>query len=152
MTLIVLNKKDRLVQKINISPGYLFETAFKNDSNSRSYVTGKNRRTEVYDYDFGDFIVADLNFDGKEDIAIKFDSGGNGGPLYTFYMQDVTGHFKIDNFLTDTVGSFPAYINLKHKTITTQIHANVHQEAQKTFKYNSHRKKWHLIKWTMVEA
>lgn len=152
ITLKILNKKDRLLQKINISSGYLFETAFKSDSSSRSYVTGKNRTMEVSDYDFGDLIIADLNFDGKEDIAIKFDSGGNGGPNYAFYMQDTAGHFIRDNFLTDTVRSFPRYINLKRKTITTQIHANVDQEGQKTFKYNSNRKRWRLIKWIMVEA
>lgn len=151
MTLKVLNKKNQAQQKINILPGYLFETAFKSDSNSRSFVTGKNKRAEVYDYDFGDFIIADLNFDGKEDIVIKFDSGGNGGPDYAFYMQNITGRFTRDNFLTDSVGSFPRYINVKNKTITTQIHANVHQEGQKTFKYNSHRNRWHLIKFVMVE-
>jgi len=152
MTLLVLNKKNKLLQKIELSPGYLFDTAFRNNSSVRSYITGINKKTEVLDYDFGDFIVADVNFDGKEDIAVKVDSGGNGGPFYAFYMQDNTGHFIINHFLTDSVGSFPKYISIKHKTITTQIHANVGQEGRKTFKYNPYTKKWRLVKWVMVDT
>src|SRR5579862_3449625 len=73
----------------------------------RSYITGKNIRKVAIDNDFGDLIVVDFNFDGREDVALKTDGGGNGGPYYTFYRQDEKGHFQIDHFLTDSVSFFP---------------------------------------------
>jgi hypothetical protein len=140
-----------LIQTIHFKEDLLFDTVFKDNKNARSYVTGKNNNAQVSDYDFGDLIIADLNFNGREDIAVKYDSGGNGGPIYNFYLQDNDGHFYKDNYLTTYVGSFPADIEPNKKTITTQIHANVSQEARKTFRYNSRTKKWHLIKWRMVD-
>ncbi|MGF7076881.1 XAC2610-related protein [Mucilaginibacter sp. 3215] len=129
----------------------MYEDVFKNCDATRSYITGYRKNAEVSDYDFGDLVIADVNFDELEDIAIKYDSGGNGGPLYNFYLQDKNGHFYLSRYLTDSVGSFPAYINPKQKTITTQIHANVRYEARKTFRYNSKSQKWKLIKWQMID-
>jgi hypothetical protein len=148
--LVILNKSTNNQQIINFLPGWFFEGVFKADSASRSYVTGYNKSEEVDDYDFGDLVIADLNFDGKEDIAIKYDSGGNGGPIYNFYLQDNNDYFYKSSYLTDHVGSFPREIDIKHKTITTQIHANVRYEARKIFRYNLKTKKWRLIKWIMV--
>lgn len=148
--LIILSKIGNHQQVINFSPGWFFEGVFMSDSASRSYTTGYNKSVEVADYDFGDLVIADLNFDGKEDIAIKYDSGGNGGPVYNFYLQDNEGRFYKSNYLTDRVGSFPREIDTKHKTITTQIHANVRYEGRKTFRYNPKTKTWRLIKWVMV--
>jgi hypothetical protein len=141
-------KKER--QNIFFQAGFLFEQAYKDCNEVRSYITNKNWSKDVPDYDFGDLLIADLNFDGREDIAIKFDSGGNGGPFYNFYIQDDKGIFKIDHFLTESVRSFPTYINNKTKSITTQIHANVHQERKRTFQYSRRIKKWKLVKWIMV--
>jgi hypothetical protein len=149
--LTIYNKHKKAIQKINLNTPFLFEDAYKNCNRVRSYINGYKKDAEAFDYDFGDLIIADLNFDGKEDIAIKYNSGGNGGPVYNFYLQDNTGHFRMDHFLTDTMVSFPKYIDIKHKILTTQIHANVHQEGKKLFKYNPKTKKWHLVKWVMVE-
>ena len=44
----------------------------------------------------------------KEDFAIKKDSGGNGGPLYEFYLQNVRQKFVKDDFLTNTLEFFPS--------------------------------------------
>ncbi|WDF78933.1 hypothetical protein PQ469_02800 [Mucilaginibacter sp. KACC 22773] len=148
--LSILNKTTNDQQVISFLPGWFFEGVFKSDSASRSYVTGYNKSLEVIDYDFGDLVIADLNFDGKEDLAIKYDSGGNGGPIYNFYLQDNKGYFHKDNYLTDRVGSFPREIDIKHKTITTQVHANVRHEGRKTFKYYPKTKQWRLVKWIMV--
>ena len=41
----------------------------------------------------------DLNFDGKDDIAVKFDSGGNGRPFYSFYIQNMSKKFELNAFL-----------------------------------------------------
>lgn len=146
----IYDKHNRLLQTIYFECPYLSLDAYNHCNSVRSYITGYNKNKEVLDYDFGDFIVADLNFDGSEDFAIKYDSGGNGGPFYKFYVQDSNGLFRLDHFLTDSVGSFPAYIEFKQKKITTQIHADVGHEAQKTFKYNPKTKKWHLVKWILI--
>jgi hypothetical protein len=152
ITLCIINKKNQaILQKINFISPFLFDTVYTDCNAVRSYITGKNEDMEAPDYDFGDLIIADLNFDGKEDIAIKYDSGGNGGPFYNFYLQSGNGKFVLSHFLTDHVGSFPKYVNSKHKTVTTQIHANVHQEGKKTFRYNPTTKKWRLIRWVMVD-
>ena len=152
ISLFIFNKRDKLIQTIHFKEDLLFDTVFKDNKNVRSYVTGKNKDAEVSDYDFGDLVIADLNFDGREDIAVKYDSGGNSGPSYNFYMQDNSGRFWKDNYLTTYVASFPRYINRKNKTITTQIHATFDQEGRKTFKHNGKTRKWHLVKWVMVEA
>jgi hypothetical protein len=148
---LLIFKNNKVKQQINFDAEYLFEDVFKSDTASRSYLTGRNKNAEVPDYDFGDLIIADLNFDGKEDIAIKHDSGGNGGPIYNFYLEDINGRFKLDRYLTEYLGSFPAEINIKRKILRTQIHANVHQEGTKSFQYNPKTKKWKLVKWEMVD-
>ncbi|WPU99808.1 hypothetical protein SNE26_27740 [Mucilaginibacter sp. cycad4] len=151
MSLQIFRKnKPHVWQSIRYKASVLYEDAFKNCNATRSYITGYRKNAEVPDYDFGDLVIADLNFDKLEDIAIKYDSGGSSGPLYYFYFQDKSGHFYLSKYLTDHVGSFPAYINLKEKTIATQIHANVRYESKKTFRYNSKTKRWKLIRWQMV--
>jgi len=149
---LLIFKNNKLNQQINFGAEYLFEGVFKKDTASRSYITGKNKNADVPDYDYGDVVIADLNFDGKEDIAVKHDSGGNGGPRYNFYLQDMHGTFKIDHYLTDYIKSFPEEINNKQKILRTQTHANMRQEASKLFQYNPKTKKWKLLKWEMVDA
>lgn len=149
--LAIVNKLTRKTQTINFKPGLLFSGVFRKGNDSRSYTTGFNISKNVADYDFGDIVIADLNFDGEEDLAVKFDSGGNGGPLYNFYLQDKNGYFKIDHFLTDTMLSFPQYIDKTHKILTTKIHANVHQENEASFKYNPNSKKWKFLKSVLVD-
>lgn len=148
---LYIYKKDKtLVQQISFTAESLFEDVFKSDSASRSYITGHNKTAAAPDYDYGDLIVADMNFDGKEDIIIKRDSGGNGGPFYDFYLQNEKGKFTLDRYLTDRIESFPAHINKQQKTIETQIHANVHQEAATVFKYNILTKKWRVVKRYLI--
>ena len=54
-------------------------------------------------------------------------------------------------YLTTHVRSFPEFINSKEKTLTTQIHANLHQERMDIFRYNAITRKWRLIEWGNVE-
>lgn len=151
ITLNIYQKKNnQLLQALDYKCDLMFEDVFKKCDATRSYITNYHRNMEVLDYDYGDLVIADLNFDGKEDIAIKHDSGGNGGPLYNFYLQDEKGKFKIDRYLTDTVWSFPKYFNAKRKTIATQIHANVGQEQRATYQYIAKTKKWKIVKWTLI--
>jgi hypothetical protein len=116
----------------------------------RSYITGKNARKEVIDNDFGDLVVADFNFDGREDVALKTDGGGNGGPYYTFYRQDEKGHFQIDHFLTDSVSFFPVRFNPSKRTLTTRAHADVAHESEIVYQYNPKMQTWRQISYRRV--
>ena len=153
LKLCVFKRDGKLLQKIAVDAGSLFgdDDDFKSSKTSRSYITSKGRNAAVEDYDFGDLVIADLNFDGKEDIAVKSGSSADSGPEYTFYMQGNDGRFYIDNYLTTDVMSFPKYINAKAKTITTRTHANVSQEDKLTFKYNVSTKKWHFVKGVRID-
>lgn len=141
-----INKKQ--VQKITVNPEYLFETAYSECSTVKSYVTGKNQKAEVVDNDYGDLIITDFNFDGREDFALKKDSGGNGGAFYEYYTQNKFGRFKKDLFLTDKIGYFPGKIDAKNKTLVTYIHANVAGYNENVFKYYPITKKWKFLKST----
>ena len=141
----------KAIQTIKYKAGFLSEDVFTDPNFVRSYSTGKNRKVEVSDYDFGDLVISDLNFDGRDDFAIKNDSGGNEGPFYNFYIQNKNGSFFIDKFLTDSVGSFPKHIIKETKTITTLIHANAHEECKTSYQFNTKKSKWKTIKRTFVK-
>lgn len=140
-------------QKIEVNnPGFLFSGSFENCNAVRSYITGKNKNDEVMDGDYGDFIVEDFNFDGKEDLVIKKDSGGNGGPFYEFYIDNGKGIFEKDTFLTNEVGHFPDKLDLKNKTITTYIHANAYGYNENVYQYHFSTKKWKKVRTTYRKA
>jgi len=143
----IINKSDtNKIQKIIVKPETLFGDAYTKRSDVVSYITGKNKKREITDNDFGDFIVADFNFDGLEDIAIKWETGGNGGPLYEFYIQDSTGTFHKDKFLTSKVKFFPGKIDKANKTLKTYVHANVYGVNEWVYKLDALTGKWKLIK------
>jgi hypothetical protein len=149
LVLNISDKNNKLLQQITLDPDYLFSSAYQSSDQSRSYITGKNVKAGHMDNDFGDLIIADLNFDGNEDIALKYDSGGNGGPLYSFYIRQPTGSFVKDKFLTDNMQFFPADINSKDKTLTITVHASAFGNKKTTFKYNTQIKHWAITKSTL---
>ncbi|MDB5274599.1 MAG: repeat protein [Chitinophagaceae bacterium] len=127
-------KTNQTIQTILLNANFYYSSVFSDCNTVRSYTTGKNKDAEVMDNDFGDLIVADFNFDQKEDIALKKDSGGNGGPMYNFYLQTTDGVWKINEFLSDTMDFFPSQINAKKKTLTTWVHANAREQSVTTYK------------------
>lgn len=139
---IVYNKITNKKQELNFGSGYLFQKTFKDCKTVRSYSTGINKKAQIIDNDFGDIIVADFNFDNREDFAIKNDSGGNGGPTYNFYIQDKNKIFALDKFLTTQMAFFPSEFILKSKRLITYVHANAYQLSENTFEYNEPLKKW----------
>ncbi|RZK32962.1 MAG: hypothetical protein EOO57_14255, partial [Hymenobacter sp.] len=94
-------------QAIRFTATHLFSTAYSNCGAVRSYSSGQNQQVAVEDNDYGDLVVADFNFDGRDDFATKLDSGGNGGPLYSFYLQKPSGQFELSTFLTEEMQFFP---------------------------------------------
>lgn len=147
--IVVAKSSNKTVQTIQFYSEFIFDTDFKDCNAVRSYSTGINKDITEIDNDFGTFIVADFNFDGKEDFAIKKDSGGNGGPLYRYYLQE-NGQFKLDVFLSDTMGFFPSEINPDTKTLVTLVHANAYQLSKNSYQYNPKAKNWKKKKTTFL--
>lgn len=139
---IVYNKISNKKQEFNFGSSFLFEKTFIDCKTVRSYSTGINKNAEVIDNDFGDIIIADFNFDNKDDFAVKNDSGGNGGPTYNFYIQDTHKNFKLDKFLTAEMRFFPSKFIIKNKLLVTYVHANAYQLSENVFEYNTKLKKW----------
>jgi hypothetical protein len=153
ITVAVIDKKTKdTIQIIRLTSNSLFADCFINCKSVRSYTTKKNLDSLVVDNDYGDLIIADFNFDGKEDIAIKNNSGGNGGPTYDFYTQNTHNHFDIDKFLTQKVGFFPCEINKKDYTLITHVHANAYQYCSTTYKHNKITNKWKEQRSILIDA
>lgn len=142
-TIEKLTKKT--VQTITYTSNYFFSDVFQQCNSVRSYSTGKNKNGDVLDNNYGDFVVADFNFDGKDDFAATSDSGGNGGPSYNFCIQNRNGRFILDNYLTDTMIYFPDKFNKSNKTLTTLVHANSRQMSKTIYQLDSKTNKWRKI-------
>ncbi|WP_309640142.1 XAC2610-related protein [Flavobacterium sp.] len=122
--IIIYNKQGKKIDSIRQNVN-LFYSSLVNLDNVRSYRTGINIDKEAVDNYYGDFIVADFNFDHKDDFTIINDLGGNGGTFYSYYIQESNRKFNLNKFLTDSIVYFPAKINSKNKTLVTYIHAGV---------------------------
>ncbi len=130
------------IDSFNKVPCSDLEKTFIDCKTVRSYSTGINKTSKAIDNDFGDLIIADFNFDNREDFAVKNDSGGNGGPTYNFYIQDKNKNFTIDKFLTTQMEFFPSKFITKSKRLVTYVHANAYQLSENIFEYNEKLKKW----------
>ena len=138
--------KDKLSKSIidsfTIKSSFIYSFMFLCCDSMTSYTTNFKADREIVDNYFGDIVVADLNFDGYDDIAVVHDGGGNGGPLYNFYMQTNNRKFLKDNFLTDFVEFFPSKINNKNKTLTTYVHAGVCGLGEHIYKFDKKKNIW----------
>lgn len=112
----------KAIDTFRITSHFYFRV-FEDKNNVRSYSTKFNKNKQILDGDYGDIVVADLNFDKKEDIAIINDTGNNSGSFYTFYIQEDNKKFVLDRFLTDSVVNFPTEIK-NNKITTTAISGN----------------------------
>jgi hypothetical protein len=148
---IIIKTTEKTIQSIRFSSNFLLgDSSFVCCNNVRSYTTGKNINAEVIDNDYGDLIVADFNFDNKEDFAIKREEGGNGGPLYNFYIQAENTTFTLDKYLSQTMIWFPANIDKGKRTLTTVVHANAYQMSETTYKYDPPTNKWARVGYRLI--
>jgi hypothetical protein len=131
-----------ILDSIVCNPCPFFDYYFLNCDSMTSYSTGFNSKREIVDNYFGDIVVADLNFDGNDDLAIINDGGGNGGPAYFFYTQTNKKTFIQDNYLTDSVTYFPTKINKTKKQITTYVHAGACCVGEHIYNLNKTTNKW----------
>lgn len=137
-------KTGNVIQVIRKNPAWLWDNEFNNCSNIRSYSTLINQNKQAVDNDFGDLIVADLNFDGKDDFAIIYDSGGNSGPTYHFYIQQFNGKFQRNVFLSEEMAHFPSEINSKKMELKILTHTSANSVGERVFALNSKSDKWYL--------
>ena len=153
ISVLILNKlTHKQLQEIVLTSNYLFDDCFIECNNVRSFITNKNIDSLAVDNDFGDLIVCDLNFDLKEDLAIKNSSGGNGGPTYNFYNLNKFDQFEMDKYLTDSMRFFPLLIDKKSKTLTTKVHANAYQYLSTDYVFNIELNEWKIIDSKLVDA
>ncbi|GGF07154.1 XAC2610-related protein [Hymenobacter cavernae] len=143
---IIDQETNKEIQSIHIDAEYLFDDVFSNCEAARSYTTGYNAEDDAMDNDYGDVVVADFNFDGREDLAVKYSSGGNGGPQYNYYIQTEQSIFKLDNFLTEQMIYFPTEIDAKRQRLINYVHANALGENMNVYAYNSSRRTWKFVK------
>lgn len=150
ISLIITQKiTNKVVQEIIYDSELLSQFEFNECANVRSYSTGVNKTAKAMDNDFGNLIIGDFNFDGIEDLAIKQESGGNGGPLYNYYIQK-NKKFVLDAFLTSTMIFFPSEIDKKKKILITYVHANAYQFSKNLFLYDTKTQKWREGKSTLI--
>lgn len=138
--------KDKLtksmIDSFSIKSSFYYSFMFLSCDSMRSYTTKFKADKEIVDNYFGDIVVADLNFDGFDDIAVVNDGGGNGGPLYSYYLQTTDKKFIKDNFLTNSMRFFPSKINSKDKTLTTYVHAGVCGLGEHIYKLDKKKNTW----------
>jgi hypothetical protein len=141
----VFDKKTQLqIDSLGLSSIYYYGNVFQDHKNAWSFVTGKNKHNkDVNNYD-GDFCVADFNFDSMEDIAIVNDCS-NSGQLYSFYIQEEGGKFRLNRFLTDSMQYFPAKINSNNKTLVTYIFGGVCWIGEHKYQFDKKRNQWRQI-------
>ena len=145
---IIDKASNKTIQQISFKAPTLGYRSFVKCNCVRSYSTGKNRNAVIIDTDFGDIVVADFNFDSREDIAIRSDDE-NGGTYYRFYIQEKDKLFKLDSFLTDSMSIVPTYFNRTKKTLTTYQHAGV-RLGEQLYRLDIRKNKWSMIRHRFI--
>lgn len=145
--IVVVNKRsNRTVFTTAFTSTYLFSRAYSEQNAVRSYTTGAGRSREADDYDYGDLIIADFNFDGKEDFAIKIDEGGNRGPFYSYFIQNGVGSFMADRFLTERMVFFPNRITKATRTLTLESE-RWNERFRTSYRLSAKTGKWREINY-----
>ncbi len=115
----IIRKEDKkVIQHILYTPDKGLFEGF--DSCAISYSTGYKKRGDDYD-----IVVADFNFDGREDFALQTGHAVNGTEFYDFYIQNKSGQFTKDEFLGSTVMGYIDTPNIQNKSfsVTARIGA-----------------------------
>lgn len=134
----------KIIDRIDVNSQWLIiPPMFSDCQNVRSFSTGLNADKEIIDNEFGDFIVSDFNFDNLDDFAIAIDFGGNGGTIYSFYIQKANGKFELEKFLSEKMLRFPVSFDRKNETLTTSVHADAYGNSETVFQLRNG--KWKQI-------
>ena len=129
---------------------FLFDTVFTNCLQCHSRYNGRNNGEIIEDGNYGDLIVSDFNFDGKDDIAVVHDSGGNSGPTYDFFLQDSGRKFIRNTFLSDSMEFFPDRIDKQHKILKTSVIISYCDISEMRYLYSPVTKNWKRISHDII--
>ena len=145
----VVNKTTKkLLFSTTYSSNFLYQPDFSKCNTSKSYTTGTRQNADVLDWDYGDFLVADFNFDGREDFAAKSENT-NGGVAYNYYVQNITGSFKLDKFLTERMRDFPTRIDKPAKTLIWETN-NGRWYFRTIYRLNTKTARWRKVRYKPV--
>lgn len=138
----VIDKRTEVeTQTIKFASDFILKSeSFIQNRNNRYYPA--NVTIVSNENDCGDLIVADLNFDGREDLALKREEGGNGGPRYNYYLQTQSRNFIFDEYLTNEMSYFPDFINSQENTLHVTVRVDSRSVEGITYKYENSRKVW----------
>ena len=146
--------KDKLsksmIDSFSITSPFYYSFMFLSCDSMTSYSTKFKSSRKGMDNYYGDIVVADLNFDGYDDIAVVNDGGGNAGPLYSYYLQNNNKKFTKDIFLTDTMEFFPSEINSKEYSLTTYVHSGACSIREHIYKLDKKGNIWTQISNTLI--
>jgi hypothetical protein len=152
VTVTAISKIGNKSHNIHFGTRSFYDDSYLKCSNVRSYSTGFNKNNEVADNDYGDLVVADFNFDGKDDFALKYNGWGNSGPGYNFYVQQSGGSFAKDAYLTDSVFYFPQSLNVKKKQLIVGTRAGANGVHERTYQYNAAKNSWHIARYLRLQG
>lgn len=153
LTLYIKDKNSKsVIDSVNIISLSYYSFMFTSCDSVTSYSTKFKADREIVDNYFGDIVVADLNFDGKDDIAVINDGGGNSGPLYGFYTQTSNKRFVIDRFLTDSVAYFPDRIQKSKRRLITWGRAGACCAGEHIYQLDKTTNQWKHISYKVYGA
>ncbi len=145
-----VNEKEsgRRLDLIEMSPAPFGKWAWReveHRGDATSYSTGFNVGRDLVDNYMGTVVVADLNFDGRDDIAAVEDSGVSSGPYYAFFMQDADGRFVRDDFLGEEMSYFPSLVDPSRRRLTTLSPANAYEVCRTVFELSRDTGEWRMV-------
>lgn len=152
ISIFIMDKKSgKTRDSISLNGDYMGRTILENCDDVSSFSTAyKSKYANPIDNFYGDIVIADFNFDNRDDIAVVSSSGGNTGPQYNFYMQTKNGKFELDQFLSSSVARIPRVIDVKNKKLITNVHANAYQETETEYQLNSKTNQWSMVRQELV--
>ncbi len=138
------NKTVQTIHRFGEDVSNVYAETFTNPIASRSYSTSFKKNIIATDGDYGDIVVVDFNFDGKEDFAVKKDIGREW--FYDFYYQNNENKFVLDAFFSkENLGRFPKF-DFDNKLVVYGGIVGAGGWWKKFYNYNSKSNRWVLIK------
>lgn len=138
----VLDKEQTVIDSFQ-QPFYVFYPDSSNYDEVVRYEPDDNSIENIVNGYPGIFVVADFNFDSKDDFAIVIDRGSPSGAFYSYYIQNENGSFYNDRYLTDSIIYFPSSLNNEDSTYTYFVPIGYCGVAEYIYKIDEN-KHWHL--------
>lgn len=110
-----------------------------------SFFTNQSGGTYIGDNSFGAIVIADLNFDQREDLAIINSNGGNGGDCYNFYLQQAGGTFLENKYLRDSMSYFPFEIDRANQQLRVRYRMYNGRDEIKHFEWSQRGQDYQVV-------